>query len=420
VKAYTTSESSEESMATARDVYKEMKHSRSDSMDPSIQRNQRIIEEQEEELQALRWRKEVAEEQKSKEKVHDIKSKLTELEDKLRMVETREEEEKRVRDGLMLAAKNEYELAKKATEEYKEYANSQITGLRSFFVSRDKKRNIQEDIQQKEKLMMGMTKLKEEMLDDEKMKPSDDITIVPNDSVTVVGMPLSNRLTKNVVGSNFDCVVHGYSQDEEQRADEIEAYSQIKQISGCPIIFSDQRLNFLINLHKHLYIVLTDIDQYPAMDSLPRIVRFVEGYAGKKRPAHVQLLYQVIRSTISFSSSLVRANPFNLPILEVGMEISDRIIMMCFDKLHNEFETRWFTVMKDVEPPKFHDKYNKFSNENYTSERIGRRQRNMNDEFRRPTSRAPSVRRHDSASRPQVVKKHGASSTFGSVFSSMK
>jgi hypothetical protein len=242
----------------------------------------------------------------------------------------------------------------------------------------------------------------------------DTLTISPGDSITTVGGPVQ-RTRGNTIGSNFDAVVHGYSQDGEQRAEEAESYKQIREVSGCPIILSDQRLNFLINLHKHLYNILSDNDTYPSVNSLDRLVRFMGETSGKRRSAHVELLYQVIKSTISFTGLYIKANPFNLPIIEVGMEIGDRIIMMCFDKLHDEFETRWFSVMKDVEPPKFHSKYNQFSNENYPTRDEPRR----SPRYKERSSRSGSLvnTRLADDRRPHLPKRNQSSSSTGSIFS---
>nr|UVB78672.1 NS [Cercospora beticola negative-stranded virus 5] len=118
------------------------------------------------------------------------------------------------------------------------------------------------------------------------------------------------------------------------------------------------RLNFLIHLHKPLQEMLSVDNTYPSPDAFEKLSNFMSRQRGKERNPHNELLYQVIKTTLK--GHKVRANPFNLPMLEVGMYLNDKLIYMSFMQLYQEFQIEWFKSMKDIDPPKFHNQFKDF------------------------------------------------------------
>lgn len=187
-------------------------------------------------------------------------------------------------------------------------------------------------------------------------------TIGPMDSASQVnpGGRIHTQLSSiNEFGDcMFNEVIGGYAQTADEKLDELDAVASIQKVTGLPVIFTNMRLNFLVHLHKPLQKMLSKDDKYPVEDSLHKISGFVSKYRGKQRTSHDDLLYQVIRAT--FKENKVRANPFNLPLLEVGMMLSDKLIFMSFVQLYNEYQIEWFKSMKDIDAPKFHNKFKNF------------------------------------------------------------
>lgn len=198
-------------------------------------------------------------------------------------------------------------------------------------------------------------------------------TIMPNDSASRVRplnynpktqisaqMPkkdFSPMIPQSSVGSMFDTVIAGYKQSPEEKIEELDCYTQINEISGLPIIFVNVRLNFLAHIHEPLQRFLTKANKYPCYESMQLLNDFIRKNEKKDKAPHEQLLYTVIRSTISMSRNKVIANPFNLPVLEPNMRLNDKLIYMCFDQLYIEYQTEWFKTLKDVNVPAFHDSY---------------------------------------------------------------
>lgn len=193
-------------------------------------------------------------------------------------------------------------------------------------------------------------------------------TVVPNDSVSnygnrQVGSQIHEDQTfiQSVAskgGSLYDNVIGGYAQTPEEKMEELEALTKIRKIHGLPQIFLNERLNFLIHLHKPLMVLLGIGDQYPSEDTLYRIDDFMKRKANKVRTQHEDLLYAVIETTVK--RGRIRANPHNLPILEVGMSLTDKVAFLCFSALYKEFQNEWFQSMKDIDAPKFHNSYSNF------------------------------------------------------------
>jgi hypothetical protein len=182
-------------------------------------------------------------------------------------------------------------------------------------------------------------------------------TIYAHESVSQVG---NNRLNSKgltrTTSSRVDSTVIGGYRPTLSVLDEDDNV-EIAPIHGLPKVFVNDRLNFLCHLHKPLYELLSDGQTYPATDIFPRLERFMKKHRGREREPEANLLYMVIKNTFSLSKMQVRENPFSMPLLEPGMFLDEEIIYMCIEQLHSEYSLQWFTSMKSVAVPAFHDKY---------------------------------------------------------------
>lgn len=206
-------------------------------------------------------------------------------------------------------------------------------------------------------------------LEDDIMSTISKSTVRPDDSASLIrpknpGTRLTtySGIRSSIIrGSENDDIVGGYELTPEDHLIEIDAINNIQKVYGLPRIFVDNRLNFLVHLHKPLQAMLTTKNQtkvsYPDPNSLEKLTRFIDKSKGKHREPHHELLYQVLKSTIDIRRMRIKANPFNLPILEVGMSLDDQLVFMCISELYAEFRTSWFHSMKNVEPPHFATDY---------------------------------------------------------------
>lgn len=211
-------------------------------------------------------------------------------------------------------------------------------------------------------------------------------TIKPNDSASLIKPAKKTNLTTYssirssfIRGSEHDDVVGGFGVTSEDRIAEQNAIQNIQTVYGLPRIFIDNRLNFLIHLHKPLQEMLTSGSgssaSYPDANSLERLTRFIDKSRGRHREPHCELLYQVLRATIDLRRMKVHANPFNLPIIEIGMNLDDQLVYMCISELYSEFCTLWFHSMKNVEPPAFANKYRTMKHPSSSPPRANQRKR---------------------------------------------
>lgn len=191
-------------------------------------------------------------------------------------------------------------------------------------------------------------------------------TVVADDSASMVTKPLRlsrvqqpnvvNRQSQSVYSDVSTSVIGGYQPvlsavDEDDGVD-------ISPIYGLPVIFTNDRLNFLCHLHRPLKDLLTEGGKYPGSDILGKLDRFVRRHKGRERDPASNLLYLVIRKTISMEKLQVKNNDsFRLPLLKRGMFLTEKLIYMSIDQLHNEFCAEWFSTMEDIEVPDFHSKY---------------------------------------------------------------
>jgi len=206
-------------------------------------------------------------------------------------------------------------------------------------------------------------------------------TVKPNDSISQVqplrykqrdqqgedermSVGLNQRFEQSVAISTagscfYNDVIGGYGQSADEKIDELDAISRIQKITGLPQIFVNSRLNFLIHLHKPLQEIMSKGSEYPCEDSLWKLSEFIRKYKTSRRDPHRDLLFQVVTTTIK--NDKIRANPFCLPLLEVGMYLNDKLIYISFSQLYQEYQIEWFKSMKDIEPPRFHAAYKSFS-----------------------------------------------------------
>jgi hypothetical protein len=152
-------------------------------------------------------------------------------------------------------------------------------------------------------------------------------------------------------------VIGGYEMTAAQKIRELDSYSSIQPIRGLPKMFTSERLNFLTHIHSALFQVLSDeTGKYPSNDCLKTLL---DPKTTWRNDPSTALLELVIDKTIDQKTGIVKANPFKLPIIEVTMELTPKIMYMALDQLHREFEIEWFSVMKFVTTPKFQSKYDK-------------------------------------------------------------
>jgi hypothetical protein len=191
-------------------------------------------------------------------------------------------------------------------------------------------------------------------------------TIIADDSASMVTRPLklnrsmqSSRISQQPqqVYSDVSASVIGGYQPVLSAVDEDDGVD-ISPIYGLPVIFTNDRLNFLCHLHRPLKDLLTEGGKYPGSDILGKLDRFVRRHKGRERDPASNLLYLVIRKTISMEKLQVKNNDsFRLPLLKRGMFLTEKLIYMSIDQLHNEFCAEWFSTMEDIEVPDFHSKY---------------------------------------------------------------
>lgn len=149
-------------------------------------------------------------------------------------------------------------------------------------------------------------------------------------------------------------VVRGFVKDRPTAYKELRITNQIKAIPGLQCVFVNERLNFLAHLHNALHKLDRTANSYPP----DHMIELLENVCNERaKTPQFQLLQMVIKTTIDFDEMRVIANHFSLPIIEVGMFLSERYIYQLFDKLNLEYESAWFDTVKDLHVPEFHKKY---------------------------------------------------------------
>jgi hypothetical protein len=197
------------------------------------------------------------------------------------------------------------------------------------------------------------------------------MSIHPNESASNVGrdnMPINNFEPLNIRKANTtmtpilemnddveDTVVGGFAMSPYEKMMEVDSHSKIAPVRGLPVIFTNSRLNFLTHVHSPLFRLLRDPEgNYPSINCLEVLLDSRKDWGDE--PSTL-LLETVLDSTIDQKSGVVKANPFNIPVIEPTMALSSRIMYMALDQLHREFEIEWFNTMKFVTLPIFQSKY---------------------------------------------------------------
>lgn len=214
------------------------------------------------------------------------------------------------------------------------------------------------------------------------MKTGDEVasTIMPGHSSSVVERYMSNQKfmptsayvlqRKSTVlepvseESNFieprKDVVAGFVKTNSMMRVEKASNDRVYLINGLAAPFKDSRLNFLIHFHTALH----ECSFNPQTDPIDALEEL--GNSRPKNPTG-ELICQVVRRTFDFDEQTIIANPFNLPFIEVGMNITDSVVLKTLDLLRIEYKSLWFAQMKCLRVPGFHSEYRQLSTEVFKS-----------------------------------------------------
>lgn len=146
----------------------------------------------------------------------------------------------------------------------------------------------------------------------------------------------------------------GFVKTEAMARIEMETLDKVYTINGLACPFKNSRLNFLIHFHTALSTCGIDPKAEP-IDALE--------FIGSMKPHNPteELIKQCILRTFDFDEMTVIANPFKLPIIEVGMLVSESMLAKVLTMLRSEYQSVWFNEMKCLKVPSFHDEFSKFS-----------------------------------------------------------
>lgn len=156
-----------------------------------------------------------------------------------------------------------------------------------------------------------------------------------------------------VVDRNENVVVRGFVKTNPIAFHEQKMVSKIKTIPGLQQVFICERLNFLAHLHSALH-SLSHSEDYPPPDFVSRLEKTLHRSA---RNPQTELLKMVISTTIDFENMVVCSNAFRIPVLEVGMRLTEQYIYMAFHQLNSEYESTWFEAVKNMRIPSFHGRF---------------------------------------------------------------
>lgn len=218
-------------------------------------------------------------------------------------------------------------------------------------------------------------------------------TILPDDSSSTVerycktfmqpGTVLSVRRGKSLseedrivsyTPSRVPDVVVGYIKSESLARREASEISQVKPINGLCRPFRSKRLNELIHISSAIDLLIETSVMREPLDLLE------VPYLRQKSPS-IELLGQIVLRTFDTESGRIVANPFELPYLEVGMQLTDDSMVKCFSLLREQTKILWFQEFKSLRVPDFHNDFNKLSDLKTTSAR--QKQRNRSQASRR-------------------------------------
>lgn len=183
-------------------------------------------------------------------------------------------------------------------------------------------------------------------------------------------------------------VVQGFKKTLLMAAEEKDSVDRVYMINGLAAPMKNSRLNFLMHFHTALQECKFNPDQDP-VDALESL-----SLCKPKNPTE-ELVKQVTQRTFDFEQMVVVANPFRLPFIEVGMSITDSIILKAFDLLRSEYRTLWFQEFKCLIVPPFHNEFLAFSTSVRGESRRRRsstRSRPAVEEWTRAPSKAATTR----------------------------
>lgn len=149
-------------------------------------------------------------------------------------------------------------------------------------------------------------------------------------------------------------VVKGFITTDSMARAERESVSKVYTINGLARPFQNPRLNFLCHFHTALGSCGLDPRLEP-IDSLDHM--------GSMKPLNPteELIKQCVVRTFDFDEMTIISNPFSLPFLEIGMQISESCLAKCLSLLRSEYKTLWFQEMKCLKVPSFHDEFSELS-----------------------------------------------------------
>lgn len=184
-------------------------------------------------------------------------------------------------------------------------------------------------------------------------------------------------------------IVQGYRMTESMANADKASRDKIYAINGLASPFKNARLNFLIHFHTAIATsgFQSNRDPFEALE-----------YVASMRPKNTteELIKQCINRTFDFEELTIISNPFKLPYIEVGMLISDAMLVSCLTLLQNEYKALWFQEMKCLKVPTFHDTFKEFSSHVSSRERsdgMHRRKAVRSKNETKAVTEAPNARR---------------------------
>jgi len=151
-------------------------------------------------------------------------------------------------------------------------------------------------------------------------------------------------------------VVQGFVKTKLMEEKEKESHDRVYTINGLAAPFRNSRLNFL----THVNTALVECSFDPMSDPIDALEEI--GTVKPKNPTG-ELVRQVVQRTFDFDQLSVIANPFKLPFIEVGMPITDSVVLKSLELLQLEHKSLWFSEMKCLRVPKFFDDFTGVSTE---------------------------------------------------------
>lgn len=153
----------------------------------------------------------------------------------------------------------------------------------------------------------------------------------------------------------FD-VVQGFVKTQSMREKERASLSKVYAINGLAAPFKDKDLNFLIHFHTAL--------ETCGMNPMDRPIDAFE-YLGSLKPRNAteELMKQVICRTFDFDEMTVISNPFQLPFINVGMNVTESVLCKCMSLMMSKYRNAWFDQLKCLKVPPFHNEFDEYSND---------------------------------------------------------